>query len=277
MNFYLTGIEGMPKLLECCQAPMPYFKKNVYSDAFKEMYQTHVVTFDAIEEGYNTVIDKEQFLTNMADALADFAVKRISGCSRKREQDRVFMDLNMAMAVFVLPMVLEYNGNSSKPLSEKLLAAWKREFPKSDLKAADRTYIEQGFHKKYCYITTAVCQVYGKSDDCYELTLLRDYRDTYLASLPEGESLIREYYDVAPSIVKHINQQEESQEIYRSIWDQYLNPCIRLIEQDRLPECRERYEDMVHTLRDKYFKYQSKTPLQATEYQACSAAEQQGL
>lgn len=255
MNFYLTGIEGMPKLLECCQDPMPYFKKSVYSDAFEEMYQKNVATFDAIEEGYAAVIDKEQFLTNMADALTDFAVKHLEG-RKKMERKRVLMDLEMAMAIFVLPMVLEYQGSSSKPLSEQLLASWKRAFPRSDLKAADRAFIEEGFHRKFCYITTAVCQVYDKEDDCYELTLLRDYRDTYLASLPEGASLIREYYDVAPSIVKHINQRKDSRDIYRSIWEQYLGPCIRLIEEDRLPECRERYEDMVHTLKDRFFRYQ---------------------
>ena len=28
MNFYLTGIEGMPKLLDCCgDDPMKYFSK----------------------------------------------------------------------------------------------------------------------------------------------------------------------------------------------------------------------------------------------------------
>ena len=42
MNFYLTGIEGMPKLLECCKDPLPYFKKKVY----EEKYLGPVVMFD---------------------------------------------------------------------------------------------------------------------------------------------------------------------------------------------------------------------------------------
>lgn len=253
MNYYLTGIEGMPKLLDGCDNPLAYFKKKVYGDAFKRIYQQNIQTFDAIEKGYNSVIDKEQFITNMAEALVTHAVEKMNGCRKKSEKEHMQMDLNMIMAVFVLPMVLEYKGNSSKPLTDKLLAGWKREFPKSNLQAAEFSFIEEGFHKKFCYITTAVCESFGKADDCYELTLLRDYRDTYMASLPGGEELIQEYYDMAPSIVKHINQKEDASAIYRSIWEEYLSPCISMIEEERFEECRQRYQDMVYTLRDKYF------------------------
>lgn len=253
MNYYLTAIEGMPKLLDCCEDPMPYFKKNVYPDAFRRLYQENFGTFDAIENGYNSVIDNEQFLINMANALVEHAAELVNSCRRRNEKERKQMDMNMAMAVFVLPMVLEYKGKSSRALADKLLEAWKREFPKSNLQAAEYEFIEQGFHRKFCYITTAVCESFGKQDDCYELMLLRDYRDHYLASLPDGNRMIQEYYDVAPSIVKHINQKETSSEIYRSIWDTYLEPCISMIEHQKMDECRELYQEMVYTLKDKYF------------------------
>ncbi|HIR13170.1 MAG TPA: hypothetical protein IAB31_04525 [Candidatus Choladousia intestinavium] len=253
MNYYLTGIEGMPRLLDCSENPMPEFKKKVYAEAFQKKFQQNVPTFDAIEEGYKTVIDKEQFLINMATALAEHATAKVNKCRRRGDREKVLMDLNLGMAVFVLPMVLEYHGESSKPLADKILEAWKKEFPKTNLQAAEYSYIEKGFHKKFCYITTAVCETFGKSDDCYELTLLRDYRDTYLASLPQGDALIQEYYDIAPTIVKHINSREDAREIYRRIWDTYLSPCIHMIEQEKLEDCRELYEDMVHTLQDKYF------------------------
>ncbi len=253
MNNYLTGIEGMPRLLDSCADPMPDFKRKVYAEAFQKKYQEHVPTFDAIEAGYNSVIDKEQFLTNMAEALAEHGAQLVNRCRRRSEREKTMMDLNLGMAVFVLPMVLEYHGNSSRPLADKLLEAWKKEFPKSNLQAAEFSYIEKGFHKKFCYITTAVCETLKKGDDCYELNLLRDYRDTYLASLPQGEELIRRYYDIAPTIVKHINCRDDAEEIYRSIWDTYLSPCIHMIESSRLESCRERYEEMVLKLQDTYF------------------------
>ena len=45
---------------------------------------------------------------------------------------------------------------------------------------------------------------------------------------------------VAPSIVKHINQRPDRKEIYQSIWDEYLSPCIGLIESHQLEDCRVR-------------------------------------
>ena len=254
MNFYLTGIEGMPKLLDCCgDDPMKYFSKKAYGDSFQRMYQEHLETFDAIEQGYSTVIDKEQFLMNMADALTEYAGKKYDSCTKRTKRDHMMMDLNLTMAAFVLPMVLEYHGTSSEPLAAQMTASWQRRFPKAALKASEYTYIEAGFHKKFCYITTAVCETFGKPDDCYELMLLRDYRDGYLSALPEGDALIHTYYDVAPSIVKHINQRPDRKEIYRSIWDQYLSPCISMIESDQLSECKERYTQMVWDLKEKYF------------------------
>lgn len=253
MNYYLVAIEGMPKLLECCMDPLPYFKKKVYPDAFKGFYQQNFATLDALENGYNSVIDKEQFIENMANALTDYAAEQVNACKKKNAREHLQMDLNMAMAVFVIPMVLEYKGNSSRPLSDKLLASWKQKFPKSNIQAAEFSFVEEGFHKKFCYITTAVCESFGKPDNCYELSLLRNYRDTYLAELPDGEAMIQEYYDVAPSIVKHINQKPESGRIYRSIWDEYLQPCISMINAGQMEECKDLYREMVYDLKDKYF------------------------
>lgn len=243
----------MPKLLDCCEDPMIYFKKKTYPDAFKRMYQENFVTLDAVEKGFNMVIDKDTFLENMANALTSYAAQKVNDCKKKRDKEAKTMDLNMTMAVFVLPMILEYKGNSSRILVDKVIASWKKEFPKSNLQAADFEYIEKGFHKKFCYITTAVCDTFGKADSCYELTVLRDYRDHYLASLPDGEALIQKYYDVAPTIVKHINQSDDANEVYQAIWSTYLQPCISMIENQKMEDCRALYEEMVYTLRDKYF------------------------
>ena len=86
------------------------------------------------------------------------------------------MDLNLTMAAFVLPMVLEFHGTSSVPLARHrcLQPGSSAVSRRPALQAAEYSYIEAGFHKKFCYITTAVCETFGKPDDCYELMLLRD-------------------------------------------------------------------------------------------------------
>ncbi|MDO5603415.1 MAG: CFI-box-CTERM domain-containing protein, partial [Oscillospiraceae bacterium] len=102
-----------------------------------------------------------------------------------------------------------------------------------------------------------VCETFGKPDDCYELTLLREYRDGYLMSQPDGAEVIRQYYDLAPSIVKHINQRADRKEIYRGVWETYLRPCIQMIEQSRPQQCKEQYIKMVQDLEKQYFLRQS--------------------
>ena len=254
MNYYLTAIEGLPRILDSAGSVLGDFRKNRYKDAFQKLYLESQPVLEALEQGYLMVIDKDQYLTNMAEALAESASARVEACRRRGAKERVLMDLNLAMAVYLLPMVLEYRGESSRLFADKAVAAWKAKFPKTNIQAAEFTYIEQGFHKKYCYITTAVCETLGRPDDCYELNLLRNYRDTYLASLPDGDELIRRYYDVAPSIVKHIGQSGHSGKIYQDIWLDYIQPCIRMIENGEAEECRKLYEDMVVTLEKKFFR-----------------------
>ena len=104
----------------------------------------------------------------------------------------------------------------------------------------------------FCYITTAVCRSLDKPDDCCELTALRKYRDEYLLMSDGGRKLVEEYYNIAPTIVKRINKEKDAGEIYRGIWQDYLSPCIRLIEEDRNEECREVYSRMVRRLESDY-------------------------
>lgn len=61
-----------------------------------------------------------------------------------------------------------------------------------------------------CFITTAVCDSFGKADDCYELTAFRNFRDKWLVNQADGKNLIAEYYNIAPKIVEKINSLSNS-------------------------------------------------------------------
>ena len=99
-----------------------------------------------------------------------------------------------------------------------------------------------------CYITTAVCQEYGKPDNCYELTSFRAFRDQWLRKQPDGPALIDEYYRTAPGVVQWINSQKDRSEIYRYLKATYLNPCLSYIESGDNQRCKETYTDMMHYL-----------------------------
>lgn len=103
-----------------------------------------------------------------------------------------------------------------------------------------------------CFITTAVCGSFGKPDDCYELTSFRKFRDNWLVKEADGKSLIAEYYEVAPKIVEKINKLANAKEVYHSIWDNHLKPCLTFIEQGSFAKCKETYVRMVRELSEKY-------------------------
>lgn len=106
-----------------------------------------------------------------------------------------------------------------------------------------------------CYITTAICEEYGKPDDCYELTTFRAFRDNWLVHQPDGEQLIKRYYDTAPAIVEKINKQPNRTEIYHYLNDCYLSKCLSYIEAGENEKCKELYVAMVEYLAEEQHKW----------------------
>ena len=113
---------------------------------------------------------------------------------------------------------------------------------------------DNGIQDEGCFITTAVCENFGKSDDCYELTAFRNFRDKWLTLQTDGKFLIEEYYNVAPKIVEKINSLTNSTEIYKNIWSNYLQSCLKSIEVGDNLKCKKIYIDMVNTLKEKFLK-----------------------
>ena len=71
------------------------------------------------------------------------------------------------------------------------------------------------------------------------MNLLRNYRDEYLLNeTSDGENIVKGYYDIAPTIVKHINKKDEKSVIYKEVWNSYLSPCVNLIEAGKKNECK---------------------------------------
>lgn len=99
-----------------------------------------------------------------------------------------------------------------------------------------------------CYITTAVCEEYGRPDDCYELTSFRKFRDQWLSCQPDGQELIDRYYKTAPAIVELINRQPDRSDIYHYLNETYLSKCLTHIENGENQECKELYTDMMDYL-----------------------------
>ncbi len=91
-----------------------------------------------------------------------------------------------------------------------------------------------------CYLTTACVSYYNLTDNCKQLTILRNFRDTYLATTIEGYEKINRYYLFAPKIVKALNNHKNKKFLYQQLFST-INIACDLIEQNKLLEAEQLY------------------------------------
>lgn len=226
------------------------FQKKTYESDINELKDTYAHVLRAAAAACEGT-DEE--LAEAASFVPEYVAGELAAITSKRKREIAALDYNMNMVSYFVPLMGEAPSLRAKEMTQKMVEIWNEKMPEFKIGHSTVAGIQGGFKKGiFCYITTAVCQSLGKADDCYELTMLREYRDTYLLGTPEGKTLVNEYYDIAPTIVKRIDKEQTAKEIYSNIWKNYINPCIHLIECDKKEECKELYTDMVRTLETKY-------------------------
>lgn len=103
-----------------------------------------------------------------------------------------------------------------------------------------------------CFLTSACVEARGLPDDCRELTVLRNFRDSYMKSTEKGQCDICEYYHTAPAIVDKIKKLPNALEIFDSIYNDLVIPCVALIDDGKNEEAYGAYKNYVYYLRNKY-------------------------
>lgn len=79
--------------------------------------------------------------------------------------------------------------------------------------------------KPDCFLTTAAVNHVGLADDCWELRMLRRFRDQQLARMPGGAGLIAEYYAIAPGIVAGVSRRADSRRQWIRCYFTGILPC----------------------------------------------------
>ena len=104
--------------------------------------------------------------------------------------------------------------------------------------------------ERRCIVTSATMQIHhGKDDNCDELQTFRKYRDTYLVNQPDGNDLLKEYYEIAPLIVNSINAKHDHKEIYAKFWNEVLEPCLEMMKNGKNEEVKAFYMKSVNELK----------------------------
>lgn len=108
-----------------------------------------------------------------------------------------------------------------------------------------------------CYLTSVCMKYYLEKldDSCYELTVLRWFRDNFV---PKEEK--EHYYQTAPSIVSAIDTEEYKDLIYDYIYDNIVDYCVKAIENGDYTSAYARYKSSILCLEETFVK----KPLQAS-------------
>ncbi|MCP1101668.1 hypothetical protein M2454_001497 [Aequitasia blattaphilus] len=230
------------------------FKKKSYDDAFKgmmEKYRPKLIAFNSYFEELPEE-EREAAIEEISLVIPEYAYEKINR-ETKRKKDSLAIDYNMTMAVYVIPGIFQLENPYWNQVAKKTVEEWnKKEVTSLNLSESRYETITSGFKKKLCFITTAVCDSMNKPDDCYELSTLRQYRDSYLMNFEEGKALVEEYYDIAPILVYIMNMQTNSSLIYEKIYQDYLLKCLKEIEENKFSDCEDTYKTMVLDLKSRY-------------------------
>ena len=101
-----------------------------------------------------------------------------------------------------------------------------------------------------CYLTTACVAARGLPDTCAELQMPRAFRDGVLARQSGGQQEIERYYQMAPGIVAAINQQEDAAQIWNRVYEELVEPCVRMIHEGKDEEAYRLYKAYALSLSD---------------------------
>ncbi|MDD2181592.1 MAG: hypothetical protein PHW32_04405 [Bacilli bacterium] len=100
-----------------------------------------------------------------------------------------------------------------------------------------------------CYLTSACIKHFREkfNDDCEELTILRNFRDSFVS-----KEDIDYYYSTAPIIVEGINKIENNNSIYSYIYQNVVKVCVNAIKNGDYQFAYNRYKSSVLTLEEQF-------------------------
>jgi len=224
-------------------------QKKSYLDDIDELKKKYQTIFQELAKILEETPDS---MESLGEILPAYGLAQLESISSRRRREIACVGYNLNMVAYILPLMGELQSAHASAFCEEIMTKWNSKIPDAKITVTTVLEIEHGFKKNLCYITTAVCQGLNKGDDCYELSLFREYRDNYLLQRSDGKQIVEAYYNVAPTIVKRIHLQGDAIFTFQWIWDTYLKPCILLIEQKEHEACKNLYYEMVSELEKKF-------------------------
>ncbi len=250
-----------------------YQRKNIIDEKINQKISRGIEFLDASAALYEkiSVSEKKQKSRNMLECgILDFWKGDHPGAIKK------FKSCNLSAASYMLGMMY-LNGIGCATDRKKALTQLRRAkkaghqyakvwVPKLEGEEESRkthsstdtvsdfsaTSTEISRSENLCFITTAACLSLGKGQNSSELAAFYDYRDNHLIYDDDGYILIKEYYRIAPGIVRIIDSQKDAEKIYQSLFDDYIVGAYDCLKRNNFAEMKLRYITMVLELCFKY-------------------------
>lgn len=99
-----------------------------------------------------------------------------------------------------------------------------------------------------CFVTTTVCDILGKDDQCFELKILRKFRDEVLLIDNDLRQLVFEYYNLSPVYVNKIINIENKRKFAQYLLDEHINCIIETIQDNDKYKAVFLYKNMLNKI-----------------------------
>ncbi|MDE7016782.1 MAG: hypothetical protein K2P65_04270 [Lachnospiraceae bacterium] len=250
-------LTAVAALLDQTQKWLKGFRKETYADSFEAFMEENRELWVSFRRLFLKKEESLQAQEAVAVALTTKMQELLDAGKSRRGKEETQLDVGLYLVSYVFPALLscqenpKSDGNAAK-MADAICKKWNGTFRGHTIQYADFASIQNGFKQKLCYVTTAICQGLHKSQNCREVQLMKAYRDEYLVLQEGGEEITREYYDIAPTIVKRIAKEASPEEKYQYLWEHYLQFCVAMVESGKYEECKETYMQMIEELKREY-------------------------
>ena len=102
-----------------------------------------------------------------------------------------------------------------------------------------------------CFITTIVCKMLGYDDKCGVLNTLRHFRNDVMQKDEKYKGILYEYDYVGPKIAQNLLE-DNDMELVTAMYNFYIQPTARLIDENKKEEAVTRYMEMTKSLEEYY-------------------------
>lgn len=157
------------------------------------------------------------------------------------------------MAYYTCDDCAHYDPDDVNRYGECFCTHYCKYYPKSDpaCKYFDRK--SDCNLRSNCFLTTAMCNIFGFEDDCYGLNVMRDFRDTILIADRKYYPLLAEYEVVGPIISNELYNDSYREEVAGYYFENYIyDIIINLTTVKNYEEAVNKYVEMVNDMKRMY-------------------------